>query len=1000
MSNFQIEATIPEPFRIVTQGELVYENLKEGSFRSKWVSALPTESLTLVAGKYSVRTRTVDGVKISTYFFHEENRFSEVFLNGAEEYLRIYSDLLGTYPYKKFDIVQNFFSSGYGFPTFTLLAPEAIRQGKEFLKPGALDHEIVHSWWGHYVSLKPGTGNWVEALTTYCTNYYYKELKMAKEVAHKHRRDVMQKYAVKVDLSRDYPLREFEGKESELDAQIGYGKGSMVFHMLRRVVGKDLFFGILRQFAVQYGGKQASWEDIKRIFEETSGQGLDGFFSQWLDRPGGPQLKLENVKVQTNSNGYIVSGDVVQEGEVYQLLLPIEVDEGLRRGRLFLEVSKRRSPFSMGVSRIPLKLTVDPDDHLFRRLYPEEITPALNALLEDREKIFIVSDQGDEESRKIYLELARRVKEQEGGEILSIREATEEKLRSSSVMLLGENWRGPIFSKLISSIPKPIDYKEGSFFLKGNRVDEGEESLLLTFPNPLQSGKWVTLYFGRSVNALSRSRYLFFYGWDSYILFRNGRPKERGNLSPRASFVSHDFISSDDFAKIEPQRLKEHVSSLASSEKAGRFPETPGYDKAQTYLIEQLEGMGITPVIQPFSIAVKDIKESTLISKASNREEKLKAIPFRFCRRGKWEGPFTLVDPTNIEEVEKLSGKGAMFFLGLTNDFRSEQLLRRIKELQGKGARAILFFIQEEDLDRFAPYLTYPSYFPPKLDEKLLKRERSGIPVQRLIEASKVAAKAKEPDFLIHIPVLFVPYPRLEEYWVRNIIDQKDALFEINLGFKETRVKEVNIGGVIEGRDPDKKKEFLLLGASYDHPGKEEKSGVIHSRADDHAPGVSALLEIGRSLMKRKTDLKRSVLLLFFGGQEWESQGSRDFVSQPFIPLAQMKAVFYLDIYGTTGEKEVFLVGSSIRPSLTQISKKFLEPLGIKEGKNIDLSSSELGRDRNLFHDKGIPSLDFLTSDPRKMHSSRIHPESVDYEKLTDVTKLINLTAYEFLTEP
>jgi hypothetical protein len=389
-----------------------------------------------------------------------------------------------------------------------------------------------------------------------------------------------------------------------------------------------------------------------------------------------------------------------------------------------------------------------------------------------------------------------------------------------------------------------------------------------------------------------------------------------------------------------------------------------------------------------------------LISKASNREEKLKAIPFRFCRRGKWEGPFTLVDPTNIEEVEKLSGKGAMFFLGLTNDFRSEQLLRRIKELQGKGARAILFFIQEEDLDRFAPYLTYPSYFPPKLDEKLLKRERSGIPVQRLIEASKVAAKAKEPDFLIHIPVLFVPYPRLEEYWVRNIIDQKDALFEINLGFKETRVKEVNIGGVIEGRDPDKKKEFLLLGASYDHPGKEEKSGVIHSRADDHAPGVSALLEIGRSLMKRKTDLKRSVLLLFFGGQEWESQGSRDFVSQPFIPLAQMKAVFYLDIYGTTGEKEVFLAGSSIRPSLTQISKKFLEPLGIKEGKNIDLSSSELGRDRNLFHDKGIPSLDFLTSDPRKMHSSRIHPESVDYEKLTDVTKLINLTAYEFLTEP
>ena len=1001
LSKFLIEATVPEPFRIVTQGELISENLKEGFLRSKWVNELPAESLTLVAGKYSVKSRTVDGVKISTYFFHEEDRLSEAFLNGAEEYLKIYSELLGSYPFKKFDIVQNFFSSGYGFPTFTLLAPEAIRQGKEFLRPGALDHEIVHSWWGHYVSLKPGAGNWVEALTTYCANYYYKELRMGKEVARKYRQDVMQKYAVQVVPSKDYSLRRFEGKETEVDGQIGYGKGSMVFHMLRRMVGKDLFFSILRQFAVQYGGKQASWEDIKRIFEETSGQRLDDFFSQWLDRPGGPQIKLENVRVQTVSTGHVVSGEVVQEGEVYQLVLPIEVDEGLEQKRLFLEVSKRRSPFSMEVSRVPLTLTLDPDDHLFRRLSPEEITPALNALLEDREKIFIVSDQEDDESRKIYLELARMAKEQKGGEILSIREVTEEKLRNSSVMLLGESWKGPILSKLISKAPKPMDYREGSFFVKGDRVGEGEASLLFTFSNPLHPGKWVTVYFGRSVNALSRSRYLFFYGWDNYILFRNGRPKERGNLSPRTSVVFYDFISKDEFAKIERQKLKEHVSSLASPDVAGRFPGTPGYEKAQAYLIKQLEGMGITPLVQPFSIAVKDVKESTLILKAPNREEKLKAIPLRFCKRGKWEGPFTWVDQTNVEEVDKLYGKGAIFFLGLTNDFRPEQLLRRVKELQGKGARAILFFIQEEDLDHFAPYLTYPSYFPPKLEEKLFKRERSGAPVQRLIEASKVATKAKDPDFSIHIPVLFVPYPRLEEDWVKTIIDQKDALFEINLGFKETIVKDVNIGGMIEGRDPDKKKGFLLLGARTDHPGREEKSGMIYSGADDPAPGVSALLEIGRSLTKRNADLKRSVLLLFLGGQEWGWQGSRDFLNQPFIPLTQMKAMFCLDVRGgATGEKEVFLVGSSISPSLLQISRKFLGPLGIKEGRNIDSSSFEFGKNRHPFREKGISTLDFLASDPRRIPASRDRPESVDFEKLGDLTRLIYLTSYEFLTEP
>jgi hypothetical protein len=1002
MSKFEIEATIPEPFRIVTQGELVSENLKEGLLRSKWVNELPADSLTLVAGKYSVKTRTVEGVKISTYFFHEEDRFSEAFLNAAEEYLEIYSELLGSYPFKKFDIVQNFFSSGYGFPTFTLLAPEVIRQGKEFLRPGALDHEMVHSWWGHYVSLKPGTGNWVEALTTYCTNYYYRELKMGKEAARKYRQEVMQKYAVQVTPSKDYPLRRFEEKETEVDGQIGYGKGSMVFHMLRRAVGKDLFFSILRQFAGQYGGKQASWEDIQRIFEETSGQKLDAFFDQWLDRPGGPQIKLENVRVQTGSSGHMVSGEVVQEGEIYQLLLPIEVDEGLERKRLFLEVSKRKSPFSMEVSRIPLALTLDPDDHLFRRLYPEEITPALNALLEDREKIFVVSDQEeDDESRKIYFELARMAKEQKGGEILSIREVTEEKLRNSSVMLLGESWKGSILSKLISKLPKPLGVREGSFLVKGDRVSQGEESLLLTFSNPLHPGKWVTVYFGRSVNALSRSRYLFFYGWDSYVLFRNGRPKERGNLSPRASFVFYDFISKDEFAKMERPKLKEHVSSLASSDMVRRHPGTPGNEKAQAYLIKQLEGMGMTPVVQPFSIAIKDIKESTLILKTRARGEKLKAIPFRFCKRGKWEGPFTRVDPISVDETDKLSGKGAIFFLGLTNDLQSEQLLGRVKELQGKGTRAILFFIQEEDLDHFAPYLTYPSYFPPKLEEKLFKRERSGASVQRLIEASKIAAKAKEPDFSIQIPVLFVPYPRLEEDWVKNIIGQKDAFFEISLAFSETTVKDVNIGGMIEGRDPDKKKEFLLLGARCDHPGGEGKSGTIYSGADDSAPGVSALLEVGRSLTKRKTDLKRSVFLLFLGGQEWGWQGARDFLNQPWTPLTQMKAMFCLDARGgITSEKEVFLAGNSIRPALTQIGRKFLEPLGIKEGRSIDASFFEFVKNRHPFREKGIPTLDFLASDPRRMAASRDRPESVDFEKLGDLARLITFSAYEFLTEP
>ena len=591
MAIFNLEASIPEPFRVVTQGELLSEELKDGFWRSKWRNEWPTESFALVAGKYSVKSRKVNGVKISTYFFRQDDRFSEIFLDRAEEYLKIYPELLGPFPYRKFDIVQNFFSSGYSFPTFTLLAPEAIRQGKEFLRPGALDHEIVHSWWGHHVSGKPGTGNWSEALTTYCTNYFYKELKIGEEAARKHRQDVMQKYAIQVPLTKDYPLRQFEGKEGEIDGQIGYGKGSMIFHMLRQMVGKDLFFATLKNFSKKYGGRQATWDDFKTAFEEAGGKKLEQFFSQWLDRPGGPQLKLEKVKYQVTPMGHVVSGEVVQEGEIYEVQVEGKVDLGERGKDLFLDISKRKNFFSMEVPKIPISLTLDPDHHIFRRLYPEEIIPCFNAFLEDSEayspppspspikgegsggspikgegswgrkipeRIFVIPDEGEgeAETQKIYIELAKMAKERKGGEILSEREVTEEKILGSSFMLLGESWKNPLFSKLISKLPSPVVFKDGNFIVDGEKVDEAEESLLLTYPHPLRPGKWVTIYFGQSAEGLSRARYVFFYGWDSYVLFKKGRPDKRGRFSPLRSFISYDFMPKNHLNKIQPLESK------------------------------------------------------------------------------------------------------------------------------------------------------------------------------------------------------------------------------------------------------------------------------------------------------------------------------------------------------------------------------------------------------------------------------------------------------------
>jgi hypothetical protein len=1006
-SEFEVEATIPAPFRIVTQGELLSEELVAGSWKSRWRYDLPTESLTLVAGNYSVKTRTVDGVKLSTYFFKDDDRFSEDFLEATAEYLNIYTRLLGPFPYKKFDIVQNFFSSGYGIPTFTLLSPDTIRQGKEFLRPGALDHEIVHSWWGHYVSMKPEGGNWVEALTTYCTNYYYKELKLGEEAARKHRQDVMQKYAIQVPAKEDYPLRRFEGKAGELDGQIGYGKGSMVFHMLRRGVGEERFFGILRDFSRRYGGRQASWDDIRTTFEGASGKNLEKFFAQWLDRPGGPRLRLENVAYEVTPGGYRISGNILQQGEVYELSLPVEVDLGAEKKRYMMEISDEKNSFSVEVPGFPLTLSVDPDHHVFRKIGADEITPCLNVLLEDPGKIFVLPDAGPEgeESRKIYANLAEMAKERKGGKILSPKEFAGGDLPDASLILLGDTWKLPVFSKLLSGLSGALRFKDVSFFLDGKRVGEDDDSLLLTLPHPSRPGRWVSLYFGASGAALSRARYIFFYGWDSYILFKKGRPQVRGNFLPVRSPLVHDFLLGSDSRNPEIKRLRDHISFLSSPGLGGRLPGTPGYERIQPYLLRHLVRAEIQPLLQPFSIAVKDVNadESRLILLSSPKEVHFRTIPFLYSKEGEWVGPCLFESEEGMGLLDDLHGKAVVFSYcpQCHEENAREFLFSRIMDLELRGASAVLVLIQEEELELLAPYVTYPSYFPPKIEEKLRAKEKAGYSINRAIEASKIATRAKAPDFPVHVPVLFVPHSEAEEEKIRRLFGQKDVSVAIHIHFKETMISDSNIGGILEGRDPELKKEFIVLGAHYDHLGRDEKSGDYYSGADDNASGVAAVLEAGRLLAGRKDDLKRSLLILFFGGEEWGLLGSSHFVENPLVPLSRIKSMFSLDsIGGKMEEREVFFVGRSKYPPLAEKARKYLKQSDLREGKDIDPYAFEHGSDHYPFHLQGIPSIDLFASDYRKLHSLRDKPELIDFDKLADVTKLVYWTIYEMLTEP
>ncbi|WP_456314001.1 M20/M25/M40 family metallo-hydrolase [Pseudomonas shirazensis] len=90
-----------------------------------------------------------------------------------------------------------------------------------------------------------------------------------------------------------------------------------------------------------------------------------------------------------------------------------------------------------------------------------------------------------------------------------------------------------------------------------------------------------------------------------------------------------------------------------------------------------------------------------------------------------------------------------------------------------------------------------------------------------------------------------------------------------------------NIVGVIEGTDPVLKKEFVVLSAHYDHIGLEKKKqdDVINNGANDDASGVTAVAQMAKYFTATKSN-KRSILVVFFAGEEKGLLGSKSLVQK------------------------------------------------------------------------------------------------------------------------
>ena len=529
---YKINITSGKGYEYITSGDRIRREEKGDKVISTFQFLNPSEEIFLVGGKYIISENNYNDIKIYTYFFPEDEDLSDGYIDSVKNYLRLYEELLGKYPFGQFSVVSNFLPTGYGFPTFTLLGQEILRL--PFIKETSLGHEVLHNWFGNSVYVDYESGNWCEGLTTYLADHYYKELKGE---GINYRKEMLRGYNSYINEGNDFPLSDFKSRTETFTRAIGYNKSAFVFHMLRIELGDEKFFTALREVIKGQSFKVTSWKDIQKVFEGVKGESLDWFFKQWMEDKGAPFLNLKNATYKKEGDGYVTSFTLIQDDNPYILNVPLEIKTESGKIKKIIRIKDKEESINIKTTDRPLVLTIDPDADIFRHLHREELPPTISRVMGDKNKIIVLPTGGDKELIDTYKDISGAFLPPtspplEGGDKGGVKndvDLTKEDIKNNALFIFGGLNENRLLEKLIDKLIDGTSIEKNKVTINNKSYQEKGDFTVLTISNKFNPDKAIMIIIGFDPNSIRiTGSKLIHYGKYSYLAFKDGKNIDKG----------------------------------------------------------------------------------------------------------------------------------------------------------------------------------------------------------------------------------------------------------------------------------------------------------------------------------------------------------------------------------------------------------------------------------------------------------------------------------------
>jgi aminopeptidase N len=624
--SFAMTIDLPANWKTVTQGRRIFSRVEGAKRRERWDFPHPAEEAFLIAARFSEYERQAGNVKAMAFLRTADAALAGKYLEVTARYVAMYNKLIGPYPFSKFALVENFWETGYGMPSFTLLGERVIRL--PFILHSSYPHELLHNYWGNSVYVDFSRGNWCEGLTAYMADHLIKE---QRGQGAEYRRSILQKYTNYISNENDFPVAKFVSRSNPATEAIGYGKTAMVFHMLRRQYGDAVFTRVWQTFNRGYRFQRASFNEIEATYSRVSETDLADYFRTWIDGKGAPQLALKQVDVAADGRMVTMTIRQQQSGAAFPLQLPIAIYTADTVFSRKIDMTKREATLQMELPDPVVQIKVDPEFDVFRRLDPFELPPSLSAAYGADRVLLILPEDAAAHYRAFATSWAER--ESARHEVLDENDI-DALPNDAAVWIIGakNRWRKSVKEEIAAY---DAALSNNGVRLAGDVYNETDESAIITSRHP--ANPKAVLVYVQSENASAIPgllRKLPHYGKYSYLVFRGDEPENiakgqwpavKSPLHWQASTSSGPGQSTatlpvrQPLAELPPafsaERMRTSVTYLASEELAGRGLGTPGLDSAANFIAHSFAATGLRPAgdnesyFQSFPFTASDGKQ-------------------------------------------------------------------------------------------------------------------------------------------------------------------------------------------------------------------------------------------------------------------------------------------------------------------------------------------------------------------------------------------------------